>query len=115
MKEIRTNRILPAFVENEMDWSKVKKYAKKMKDNDELTGDNGFPPILGYYDTINSDDVGKHFNWASEDNEEVITKKMIGIKIFRVTDGNHRACAAQISGIWALATETDKSGFVAVD
>lgn len=112
METIRVNRILPAFIENEMNWDKVKKYAKKMKDNDELTGDNGFPAILGYYDTINSDDIGKHFNWMVENEEELITKKYIGMQIFRVTDGNHRVCSAQLAGIWALETEEDKSGFV---
>lgn len=114
MDSIRTNRILPAYIENVCDNKKVAKYAKKMKQNDELTGHHGFPPILGYYDTITKDDFGDSFNYASEENSELITKEHLGITIFRVTDGNHRFLAAIKSGIWVLETELDKSGFIAI-
>lgn len=85
-----------------------------MKANDILTGHHGFPPILGFYDKVDEQDIGKAFNLGNECDEEYITKKHLGIEIFRVTDGNHRFLAAVKAGIWQLETKKDKSGFVSV-
>ncbi|MEX0597552.1 MAG: hypothetical protein WD512_13760 [Candidatus Paceibacterota bacterium] len=112
MNSIRTNRILPAYQENICDHRKVEQYAEEMKQNDINTGHHGFPPIQGFYDVIDKDDVGKSFNLTSEDNEIQVTKKDIGTPVFRVTDGNHRFLAAVKAGIWTLETEDDNSGYV---
>lgn len=114
MESIRTNRILPAYLDNKMDWQKVKEYAEEMKLNDLNEGHNGFPPIQGFYDVVTKEDLGMYFNYAVEDSfkQERVTKKHIGTQIFRVTDGNHRTCAAQIAEIYILETEKDLSGFV---
>lgn len=116
MKEVRTNRILPAFLENEMDWDKVKNYAFEMKKQDEEYGAIQFPPICGYFDVVNKEDIGMFFNWGAlnEGYEEKVTKSHIGIEIFRVTDGNHRVWASHVAKIWSLETEDDKSGFVSI-
>lgn len=60
--------------------------------------------------------MGKYFNWGLLDDggEEVVKKEHFGIQIFRVTNGNHRSCAAQLSGIFVLETEEDKSVFVSI-
>lgn len=42
METIRTNRILPAYLDNEMYWEKVKAFAEEMKINDLHEGNNGF-------------------------------------------------------------------------
>ena len=112
MNYIRVNRILPAYIENHCCFDKVDTYAKRMKDNDINTGHNGFPPILGYYDKVSTEDIGSAFNRLCEINEELITEKHIGVDIFRVTDGNHRFLAAIKAGIFILETENDNSGFV---
>lgn len=112
MESIRVNRILPAFLENEMDFDKVSQYAEEMKNNDIEMGHYGFPPIKGFFDVVNKEDLGKVFNWSNYDKSEKVVKKHLGEIIFRVTDGNHRTCAAQIANIWCLETESDNSGFV---
>lgn len=112
MNSIRTNRILPAYIENHCCFDKVEEYAKAMKENDINTGHHGFPPILGYYDKVRQEDIGLFFNYGSETNEELITEKYLGVEIFRVTDGNHRFLASLKAGIWILETGPDNSGFV---
>lgn len=112
MNSIRTNRILPAYIENDCCLDKINEYAKIMKENDILIGHHGFPPILGYYDKIGNEDIGGYFNLGSETDQELITKEHLGLEIFRVTDGNHRFLASVKAGIWIFETELDNSKFV---
>lgn len=112
MATIRTNRIVSALPDNEVDYRKVEIYAQEMKENDELTGHNGFPEILGYFDVINEADLGIDFLCHYDLPTERITKKHLGLEIFRVTDGHHRAIAATKAGIWCLDVDKDNSGFV---
>lgn len=112
METIRTNRILAAYPDNFIDWDKVNLYAKEMNDQDTNQGVIDFPPISGFYDVVNSNDLGNYFNYANYDNHELITKKHLGLEVFRVTDGNHRTCAAQLANIFSLETQKDLSGFV---
>ena len=83
---IRTNRIIAAFPDNVCDREKINRYAEEMKNNDVSMGHYGFPPILGFYDTVNENDLGKSFNPLNEETEEKIKRKHLGVEIFRVTD-----------------------------
>lgn len=101
---IPTNRILHTSPDNEIDYRKVVEFSNKMIMSQITLGHHGFPPILGIHDRVTQDDVGESFS-AFTNYPEIITKDMIGMEIFRVSDGDHRVCSAQISGIETLETE----------
>jgi hypothetical protein len=112
METIRTNIIVSGLPDNAMDWDKVDKYAKEMKENDELTSHWGFPPITGYFSEISKDDIGDLFVWGDLDDAIEIKKEHIGKKVFFVTDGHHRVFAACKAQIWCIECEEDLTGFV---
>lgn len=106
--------LLSGLPSNDTNWSKAVKYSKKMKENDMLTGSDGFPPINGFYGIISKYDLDKFFMIGSENEMRKVGKKDIGREVFFVTDGHHRMIAAQMAGIYSLDVEIDNSGFVSV-
>jgi len=109
---VRTNKIVSGLPDNVMDYDKINRYAKEMKQNDIETGHHGFPPITGFWGEISNHEVeiGLHWNVGKLEDSEPIRKEDIGTKVFFVTDGHHRTFAAQMVGIWCLEVEPDESG-----
>lgn len=86
--------ILSAF-ENQMDWSKVERYTEELiqSDIDGIHPSDVFPPIKGYETTIDKTDLGSNFIWGDLDRMIEVTKEHLGKKVWKVTDGHHRAFA----------------------
>jgi len=100
---VRSERIISAF-ENVIDSQKVEEFKDAM-----ICGEQ-FPPITGYPDVIDEDDVGKVFMDGSE-----VVKSDVGQSVWYVTDGHHRTIAAIEAGICRLNVMMDMSCFTDED
>lgn len=86
--------ILSAF-QNQMDWTKVEMYTKELIESD-INGKHPsdvFPPIKGYETIIDETDLGDKFIWGDLDRMIEVTEEHLGKKVWKVTDGHHRAFA----------------------
>lgn len=97
---IKPELIVSAF-ENKMDWDKVTDFTWEMK---EKMLSHDFPPILGFPSIVDENDIGKSFLSGNE-----ITEEHLGMLVWNVTDGHHRANAAIFSNIPYICVELDYS------
>lgn len=91
--QYETQYILSAF-QNAMDWEKVERYTKELIESD-ISGihpTDVFPPITGFETTITEEDLGETFI-SGQENLITVTKEHLGKKVWKVTDGHHRAFA----------------------
>lgn len=83
---VRPDQLVSAFI-NEVNWNLVEEYAA-MRDGSDP------PPIKGYMRTLDFSDAGSCFMDGRE-----ITEEHIGLQVWCVTDGHHRAHAAILRGM----------------
>jgi hypothetical protein len=74
--------VLP-YADNEMDWDKVEEFKRIYQDTEWL---DPFPPIQGYFTTLDESDLWKTFVTGQQVSEEDIGKEA-----FQTYDGHHRA------------------------
>lgn len=93
---------------NAMDQAKLVEYTEVCR---LFEYSNEFPPIQGYESEITSDMIGQEFYHGTENLEELRTvkKEHIGLTVWFITDGHHRACAFLNAGLDFIDVIPDRS------
>lgn len=97
MQSFPTKRLMSAFA-NQMFPDKLEDYTRVCR---LLEYSNEFPPIWGYESEITKDMIGQEFLHGNEelDNFRTVQREHVGLTVWFVTDGHHRAMSFLNAGL----------------